>query len=107
MRTSDRARQVNTPLKWLVGIACSLVIVVCAGVIACTALVVGQGIAEEAERRAAEPTPRERCVAAGHLWSAGRCLGSDLATPQPSAWRCEVGLREPPGDAQTRSACAS
>ena len=36
----------NTQLKWLVGIACVLVSIVCAGIIAAFALAVGAGIAD-------------------------------------------------------------
>lgn len=86
----------DTGLKWLIGIACVLVSIVCAGVIAVFALAVGGEIADEAERRsrasaeataAAVQSARDRCIETGRTWRAGACY-----TPPDVRWSCRIAL---------------
>ena len=98
----------NTQLKWLVGIACVLVSVVCVGIIAFFALAIGGAVADEVAERAARARPaptasavqsaRARCIQTGRTWRDGRCY-----SPPLKDWSCSVSLAGTGGSGLTRT----
>lgn len=89
----------NDGLKWLIGIACVLVSIVCVGVIAFFALAIGGAIADEAQRRAA--AERADCALSGRRWIDGECVTRWPPTATPDtrrlrAYDCDAVVRSPP-----------